>query len=150
MWAAKAQVTARMPASEGANTKLTISGGVEKTETAETDTEETESSAGGSLTISDTTGGLVMADGSDVEITDGANVTIEETKTSGSTQAGRGVTQRGKTGYTGEAGLCLASLAEVKGREYILVTAGAGGNHSTAPYHIEDAVTVYRRVSRGS
>lgn len=79
-------------ASEGANTKLTISGGVEKTETAETDTEETESSAGGSLTISDTTGGLVMADGSDVEITDGANVTIEETKTSGSTQAGRGVT----------------------------------------------------------
>lgn len=74
-------------ASEGANTKLTISGGVEKTETAETDTEETESPAGGSLTISDTTGGLVMADGSDVEITDGANVTIEETKTSGSTQA---------------------------------------------------------------
>lgn len=71
--------------SEGANTKLTISGGVEKTETAETDTEETESPAGGSLTISDTTGGLVMADGSDVEITDGANVTIEETKTSGST-----------------------------------------------------------------
>ena len=42
-------------ASEGANTKLTISGGVEKTETAETDTEETESPAGGSLTISDTT-----------------------------------------------------------------------------------------------
>lgn len=56
----------------------------------------------------------------------------------------------GKTGYTGEAGLCLASLAEVKGREYILITAGAGGNHGTAPYHIEDAVTVYRRVSRGS
>lgn len=81
--------------SAGAETNLTISGGVEKTETAETDTEETESSAGGSLTISDTTGGLVMADGSDVEITDGANVTIEETKTSGSTQAGRGVTQHG-------------------------------------------------------
>ncbi len=33
-------------ASEGANTKLTISGGVEKTETAETDTEETESLCG--------------------------------------------------------------------------------------------------------
>lgn len=81
--------------SAGAETNLTISGGVEKTETAETDTEETESPAGGSLTISDTTGGLVMADGSDVEITDGANVTIEETKTSGSTQAGRGVTQHG-------------------------------------------------------
>ena len=62
----------------------------------------------------------------------------------------RGRILGGKTGYTGEAGLCLASLAEVKGREYILVTAGAGGNHSTAPYHIEDAVTAYRRVSRGS
>lgn len=90
-------------ASEGANTKLTISGGVEKTETAETDTEETESPAGGSLTISDTTGGLVMADGSDVEITDGANVTIEETKTSGSTQAGRGVTQHGDLTISGGA-----------------------------------------------
>ena len=43
----------------------------------------------------------------------------------------------------------LADLSH-QGREYILVTAGAGGNHSTAPYHIEDAVTVYRRVSRGS
>ena len=51
-------------ASEGAKTHLTISGGVEKTETAEADTEETESPAGGSLTISKTTGGLVMADGS--------------------------------------------------------------------------------------
>ena len=82
-------------ASEGANTKLTISGGVEKTETAETDTEETESPAGGSLTINETTGGLVMAEGSDVEITDGADVTIEDTKTSGATQAGRAVTQHG-------------------------------------------------------
>lgn len=93
--------------SEGANTKLTISGGVEKTETAETDTEETESPAGGSLTISDTTGGLVMADGSDVEITDGANVTIEETKTSGSTQAGRGVTQHGDLTLSGGSSLTI-------------------------------------------
>lgn len=81
--------------SAGAKTNLTISGGVEKTETAETDTEETENPAGGSLTISDTTGGLVMADGSDVEITDGADVTIKDTKTSGATQAGRAVTQHG-------------------------------------------------------
>lgn len=82
-------------ASEGANTKLTISGGVEKTETEDADTEETESPAGGSLTINETTGGLVMADGSDVEITDGADVTIKDTKTSGATQAGRAVTQHG-------------------------------------------------------
>lgn len=99
-------------ASEGANTKLTISGGVEKTETAETDTEETESSAGGSLTISDTTGGLVMADGSDVEITDGANVTIEETKTSGSTQAGRGVTQHGDLTISGDSSLKIDGVED--------------------------------------
>lgn len=99
-------------ANEGANTKLTISGGVEKTETAETDTEETESPAGGSLTISDTTGGLVMADGSDVEITDGANVTIEETKTSGSTQAGRGVTQHGDLTISGGSSLTIDGVED--------------------------------------
>lgn len=99
-------------ASEGANTKLTISGGVEKTETAETDTEETESSAGGSLTISDTTGGLVMADGSDVEITDGADVTIEDTKTSGATQAGRAVTQHGDLTISGGSSLTINGVED--------------------------------------
>lgn len=98
--------------SEGANTKLTISGGVEKTETAETDTEVTESPAGGSLTISDTTGGLVMADGSDVEITDGANVTIEETKTSGATQAGRAVTQHGDLTISGGSSLTIDGVED--------------------------------------
>lgn len=98
--------------SEGANTKLTISGGVEKTETAETDTEETESPAGGSLTISDTTGGLVMADGSDVEITDGANVTIEKTKTSGATQAGRAVTQHGDLTISGGSSLTIDGVED--------------------------------------
>lgn len=98
--------------SAGAETNLTISGGVEKTETAETDTEETESSAGGSLTISDTTGGLVMANGSDVEITDGANVTIEETKTSGSTQAGRGVTQHGDLTISGGSSLTIDGVED--------------------------------------
>ena len=99
-------------ASEGANTKLTISGGVEKTETVETDTEETESPAGGALTISDTTGGLVMADGSDVEITDGVNVTIEKTKTSGSTQAGRGVTQHGDLTISGGSSLTIDGVED--------------------------------------
>lgn len=94
-------------ASEGAKTHLTISGGVEKTETAEADTEETESPAGGSLTISKTTGGLVMADGSDVEITDGADVTIEDTKTSSSTQAGRAVTQHGDLTLSGGFSLTI-------------------------------------------
>lgn len=98
--------------SAGAETNLTISGGVEKTGTAETDTEETESPAGGSLTISDTTGGLVMADGSDVEITDGADVTIEETKTSGSTQAGRGVTQHGDLTISGDSSLKIDGVED--------------------------------------
>lgn len=98
--------------SAGAETNLTISGGVEKTETAETDTEETESSAGGSLTISDTTGGLVMADGSDVEITDGADVTIEDTKTSGATQAGRAVTQHGDLTISGGSSLTIDGVED--------------------------------------
>lgn len=99
-------------ANEGANTKLTISGGVEKTETEGADTEETESPAGGSLTISDTTGGLVMADGSDVKITDGADVTIEDTKTSGSTQAGRGVTQHGDLTISGGSSLKIDDVED--------------------------------------
>lgn len=98
--------------SEGADTKLTISGGVEKTETAETDTEETESPAGGSLTINETTGGLVMADGSDVEITDGADVTIEDTKTSGATQAGRAVTQHGDLTISGGSSLTIDGVED--------------------------------------
>ena len=99
-------------ASEGANTKLTISGGVEKTETEGTDTEETESPAGGLLTINETTGGLVMADGSDVEITDGADVTIEDTKTSGATQAGRAVTQHGDLTISGGSSLTIDGVED--------------------------------------
>lgn len=34
-----------------------------------------------------------------------------------------------KTGFIDKAGLCLASLAEVKGKEYILITVGAEGAH---------------------
>lgn len=94
-------------ANEDAKTNLTISGGVEKTETADADTEETESPAGGSLTISKTTGGLVMAVGSDVEITHGADVTIEDTKTSSSTQAGRAVTQHGDLTLSGGSSLTI-------------------------------------------
>lgn len=52
----------------------------------------------------------------------------------------------GKTGFTDEAGQCLASLASVNGQEYILVTAGADGDHTTAQYHILDAVNVYSRL----
>lgn len=54
----------------------------------------------------------------------------------------------GKTGYTSEAGLCLASLALINGREYILVTAGAAGDHQTDPYHILDAQNIYGQLGR--
>lgn len=99
-------------ANEDAKTNLTISGGVEKTETADADTEETESPAGGSLTINETTGGLVMADGSDVEITDGADVTIKDTKTSGATQAGRAVTQHGDLTISGGSSLKIDDVED--------------------------------------
>lgn len=52
----------------------------------------------------------------------------------------------GKTGYTEEAGLCLASLAQKGGREYIAVTAGAPGSHETSPRHLEDAFRLYGLV----
>lgn len=53
----------------------------------------------------------------------------------------------GKTGYTGEAGHCLASFAEIEGVEYILVTAGA---QASGTPHISDAVTVYNRVGEAA
>ena len=52
----------------------------------------------------------------------------------------------GKTGYTSEAGHCLVSFAEIEGREYIFVSAGASGADGNTIPHIQDAVTVYNRV----
>ena len=54
----------------------------------------------------------------------------------------------GKTGYTQAAGLCLASLAEVEGQKYILVTAGAEGNHNTEPFHVMDAENIYSQIGK--
>ena len=55
----------------------------------------------------------------------------------------------GKTGYTSQAGLCLASLMEVDGQEYILVTTGAPGDHTTDPYHLLDALEVCDQLRSG-
>lgn len=52
----------------------------------------------------------------------------------------------GKTGYTSEAGQCLASLANVGGEDYILVTAGAHGNAQEEQLHIQDAFRVYSKL----
>lgn len=61
------------------------------------------------------------------------------------TSVAGGEIKGGKTGYTSEAGLCLASFAEIEGREYILVTAGAPGDAGTA-CHVQDAVKIYNRL----
>ena len=53
----------------------------------------------------------------------------------------------GKTGFTNDAGLCLASFAEIDGTEYILVTAGA---FSAGTPHITDAVTIYNRLGEAA
>jgi D-alanyl-D-alanine carboxypeptidase (penicillin-binding protein 5/6) len=54
----------------------------------------------------------------------------------------------GKTGYTDEAGLCLASLAKVDHKEYILITAGAKGDIYSEQYNITDALVVYNRIGK--
>jgi D-alanyl-D-alanine carboxypeptidase (penicillin-binding protein 5/6) len=53
----------------------------------------------------------------------------------------------GKTGYTAEAGSCLASGAMIGGRTYILVTARAGTTEDHQHTNVEDAVTVYRYLA---
>jgi len=52
----------------------------------------------------------------------------------------------GKTGYTEDAGLCLASLALINGQEYVLVTVGADGSPRTEQYNITDAISVYSQL----
>lgn len=54
----------------------------------------------------------------------------------------------GKTGYTNEAGLCLASLAKVGTQEYILITVDAKGDHYSEQYNIIDAITVYSSIRK--
>ncbi len=53
----------------------------------------------------------------------------------------------GKTGYTEQAGLCLASTAIVGDEQYILVTLGALPYDAGSKFHFEDAVTIYRRLA---
>lgn len=52
----------------------------------------------------------------------------------------------GKTGYTEQAGLCLASLASINGEEYLLVTVGAEGDPRSEQFNITDALTVYQKL----
>ncbi|MGE7114099.1 D-alanyl-D-alanine carboxypeptidase family protein [Lysinibacillus sp. NPDC047702] len=52
----------------------------------------------------------------------------------------------GKTGYTPEAGLCLASIIEKNGNRYLFITTNAAGQAWTPPLHIEDALTAYEAL----
>jgi D-alanyl-D-alanine carboxypeptidase (penicillin-binding protein 5/6) len=52
----------------------------------------------------------------------------------------------GKTGFTEEAGQCLASFAEKDGRRYILVTAGAPKVDQTQNLHTYDAFAIYDAI----
>jgi len=53
-----------------------------------------------------------------------------------------------KTGFTHQAGLCLASIANIGGEEYLLVTLGAGEGNSQPRYHILDAVAVFDALEK--
>lgn len=50
----------------------------------------------------------------------------------------------GKTGYTRQAGLCLATYSLYAGHHYILITAANDGNLYTEKYHFIDAEYIYR------
>lgn len=53
----------------------------------------------------------------------------------------------GKTGYTSEAGHCLASMALVNDHPYLLVTAGWSQNPDPGNYHIRDAFAAYNQIA---
>ena len=65
---------------------------------------------------------------------------------SGTAEFDGGLILGGKTGYTSEAGQCLASFAIKDDAKYILVTAGAAGDNQTQIPHIEDAFTIYAAI----
>ena len=54
----------------------------------------------------------------------------------------------GKTGFTDEAGLCLATLASCNQQEYILITAGAKARNAAQAFHIIDALHFYTELTR--
>lgn len=55
--------------------------------------------------------------------------------------------QGGKTGFTDEAGQCLASFGSLNGMEYILVTTGAPAQNGSEIMSVQDAETIYSRIS---
>lgn len=58
----------------------------------------------------------------------------------------RGTLLGGKTGYTKDAGLCLASIAEIDGELYLLISARANGDPSTEQFNLSDAKMLYNQL----
>lgn len=52
----------------------------------------------------------------------------------------------GKTGYTPEAGLCLATIIEKEGKSFLFITTNAPSYIWTPPPHIEDALTAFEAL----
>lgn len=53
----------------------------------------------------------------------------------------------GKTGFTYDAGLCLATYGEKDGKGYIAVVMGADGNHRTVQHQVYDTVYLYENFA---
>ncbi|MBQ4137480.1 MAG: D-alanyl-D-alanine carboxypeptidase [Clostridia bacterium] len=49
----------------------------------------------------------------------------------------------GKTGFTYDAGLCLATYGELDGRSYVSVVLGAPGNHRTEQKQVDDTLYLF-------
>ncbi|MBQ7821103.1 MAG: D-alanyl-D-alanine carboxypeptidase [Clostridia bacterium] len=49
----------------------------------------------------------------------------------------------GKTGYTYDAGLCLAAYGELDGKSYVSVVMGVEGNHRTEQYQVDDTIYLF-------
>lgn len=54
----------------------------------------------------------------------------------------------GKTGFTGMAGLCMASVAEIDGELYLVVSANAEVDEETMMQHFLDAIQFYIQIDR--
>lgn len=52
----------------------------------------------------------------------------------------------GKTGYTEDAGQCLASIAEINGERYLLITTGADGDPNGTQHNVTDAKKIYESI----
>lgn len=52
----------------------------------------------------------------------------------------------GKTGYTSKAEACLASLAEINGKEYLLVIAGCKGSENSKQFNVIESRSLYNRM----